>query len=369
MSVANNEQTVRPSGRPSAFVRWLPRVLSILAILILIQVFAPDGGDLSEVLEFLWTWAIPANPVDFVSSVVLLMLAGALSIRKRAAWWVLVIFLVFIIIANGALALTLSFVDPRLLSWDLATSSIIPLALLIALLAYRRHYTAKTQPRGLLKGLAVLIIGLVLTLAIVLTIQYLVGGLTMVQARQIIAELFGLRTNTESSWMLSVFGFGAGASIIFAFWTFLASQRNAERIDIDQESAIRQSLADHASDSLGYFSTRRDRSALFAGGCTLTYRVERGVCLVAGDPIGPPEQWARAAREFVAHAESYGWVPAVLAASRQGAQAYSDAGLRILHVGDEAVLHCNAFSLPAMPEVSRAVAKLRGLGYTVRIRH
>lgn len=357
------------TGRPPAFVRWLPRMLSILAVLMLIQVIAPTGGDLSEDLEVLWTWAIPANPVDFVSSVVLLILAGALSIRKRAAWWVLVLFLLFIIFANGALAALLAAFGSRLLTWDLATSSIIPLATLIALFAYRRHYTAKTQPRGLLKAVVVLVVGLVLTIVIVLTVQSFIGGLTMVEARAIIAELFGFRTNTEASWMLSVFGFGAGASIILAFWTMLASQRNAERIDIDQERKIRQSLADYPSDSLGYFSTRRDRSVLFAGDCALTYRVERGVCLVAGDPIGPREQWTAAARDFVVHAESFGWVPAVLAASRQGAQAYSDAGLKILHVGDEAVLSSGDFSLSAMPEVSRAVTRLRGLGYAVRIRH
>ncbi|HCX86068.1 MAG TPA: lysine--tRNA ligase, partial [Micrococcales bacterium] len=193
--------------------------------------------------------------------------------------------------------------------------------------------------------------------------------LTGVQARQIIAELAGLKESTEASWMLSVFGFGTGASIILAFWTGLRSARDAERIDIDQERRIREGLAAHSSDSLGYFGTRRDRSAFFADDCVITYQVHAGVCLVASDPVGPPQQWAAAARSFVAHAESFGWVPAVLAASKQGAQAYHDAGLKVLHVGDEAVLHTKDFTLSALPEVQRAVTKLTGLGYTIRIRH
>lgn len=69
--------------------------------------------------------------------------------------------------------------------------------------------------------------------------------------------------------MLSLFGFGSVTSIILAFWTMLRSQRFAEHIDLDEERAIRQSLADHSNDSLGYFSTRRDRSALFAGDFSL----------------------------------------------------------------------------------------------------
>ncbi|MBR7504096.1 hypothetical protein KCW65_28840, partial [Mycobacterium tuberculosis] len=84
----------------------------------------------------------------------------------------------------------------------------------------------------------VLALGIVITAAIILVVQYFIGGLTGVQARQIIAELAGLKESTEASWMLSVFGFGTGASIILAFWTGLRSARDAERIDIDQERRI-----------------------------------------------------------------------------------------------------------------------------------
>lgn len=344
-------------------------MLTLLAVLLLVQLLVPTGSWADEALNFLWVWLVPAPPVDFVSSVVLVILAGALSIRKRAAWWILLTILLLVLALNGAVALIVVMVKPSLLTWDLATGAIIPTFGLICLIVYRRWYTAKTQPRGLLKAMIVLVVGVVVTIGIVLVVQFFNGGLTTVLTRQIIAELFGFRAYTESSWMLSLFGFGSGASIILAFWTILRSQRHAEHIDIDEERSIRQSLADHAEDSLGYFSTRRDRSALFVGDATLTYRVEQGVCLVAGDPIGPRAQWGAAAKAFVDHAESFGWVPAVLAASKQGARAYLDAGLKVLHVGDEAVLHAADFSLPSMPEVQRAVSKLTGLGYTVRIRH
>ena len=41
-------------------------------------------------------------------------------------------------------------------------------------------------------------------------------------------------------------------------------------------------------DSLGYFATRRDKSVVFApsGRAAITYRVEVGVCLASGDPVG-----------------------------------------------------------------------------------
>ncbi|MEY9258943.1 lysyl-tRNA synthetase class 2 [Brevibacterium epidermidis] len=361
-----------PNSAPAfspAFVRWLPRLLTVLALLMLAYLVVPEGSWADTVFTWLWTWVVPVTPVDFVSSVVLIMLAAALAIRKRAAWWNFLILIVLIIIVIALVALLYAMYDPKLLTWDFVTGSILPVVTLIELLRHRRHYTAKTQPRGFLKAITVLIIGLVLSSVLVLAIQYFMGGLTLVHARQILAELFGLATETESSWMLTLFGFCSGATIIIAFWTLLRSQRQAERIGFDEERTIRRLLSSEASDSLGYFATRRDRSALFTGDCTVTYRVEKGVCLVAGDPIGPHSQWNDAARAFVAHAQTYGWVPAVLAASRQGAQAYHAAGLKVLLVGDEAVLHSRDFSLQALPEVHRSVAKLRAQGYGLRIRH
>lgn len=360
-----------PSGPPAsspAFVRWLPRVLTVLALLMLAYPVVPVGSWAEAVFTWLWTWVVPVTPVDFVSSVVLIMLAAALAIRKRAAWWNCLILIILVILVMALVALLSAIYDPTLLTWDLATGSILPVVALVELLRHRGHYTAKTQPRGFLKSVTVLVIGLILSSVLVLAIQYFMGGLTLVHARQILAELFGLATETESSWMLTLFGFCSGATIIIAFRTLLRSQRRAERIGFDEERTIRRLLSSEPADSLGYFATRRDRSALFTGDCAVTYRVEKGVCLVAGDPIGPHTQWGEAARAFVAHAQSYGWVPAVLAASRQGAQAYHAAGLKVLLVGDEAVLHSRDFSLHALPEVHRSVAKLRARGYGLRIR-
>ena len=254
---------------PGVFVRWLPRLLVLIAVLMPLQILIPSDRWVGTGLSFLWAWVVPANPVDFVSSVVLVILAGALSIRKRAAWWVLLLLLVFTLAATGAVAVVLALVKPSLLTWDLATSMIVPALVLICLLVHRRRYTAKTQPWGFFKALAVLVSEVLLTVLVVLAVQFLTGGLSLSQARQIIAELFGFRDCTDSSWMLSLFGFGSVTSIILAFWTMLRSQRFAEHIDLDEERAIRQSLADHSNDSLGYFSTRRDRSALFAGDFSL----------------------------------------------------------------------------------------------------
>ena len=74
------------------------------------------------------------------------------------------------------------------------------------------------------------------------------------------------------------------------------SQRAENALTGEDESAIRGLLELYGkNDSLGYFATRRDKSVVFApnGRAAITYRVEVGVCLASGDPVGDPEGLAR----------------------------------------------------------------------------
>ncbi len=97
-------------------------------------------------------------------------------------------------------------------------------------------------------------------------------------------------------------------------------------------------------DSLGYFATRRDKEVIFSpsGKAAVTYRVVFGVTLASGDPIGDPEAWAPAIEAWLREAREYAWTPAVMGASEEGATAYARAGLRVIELGDEAILHVGA---------------------------
>ena len=78
------------------------------------------------------------------------------------------------------------------------------------------------------------------------------------------------------------------------------------------------------NDSLGYFATRRDKSVVFApsGRAAITYRVEVGVCLASGDPVGDPKAWPQAIAAWMSLCESYGWAPGVMGASSAAAKAF-----------------------------------------------
>jgi lysyl-tRNA synthetase class 2 len=99
----------------------------------------------------------------------------------------------------------------------------------------------------------------------------------------------------------------------------------------------------------------------------VTYRVVGTVSLAAGDPLGDPEAWPGAIAAWLAEARSFGWVPAVLAASERGAEAFHRAGLDALELGDEAILHVSDFSLQgrSMRGVRQAVSRCVRAGLTV----
>ena len=166
--------------------------------------------------------------------------------------------------------------------------------------------------------------------------------------------------------------FGAVALMVAAVVLF-QSQRAENALTGEDESAIRGLLELYGkNDSLGYFATRRDKSVVFApnGRAAITYRVEVGVCLASGDPIGDPRAWPAAIDAWLTLCQSYGWAPGVMGASSAGAQAFREAGLNALELGDEAILYPDSFKLsgPDMKPVRQAVTRARRAGLTVRIR-
>src|SRR6201997_1607577 len=171
----------------------------------------------------------------------------------------------------------------------------------------------------------------------------------------------------------AIFGLFGALALIAAAIVLFQSQRADNALTGEDESAIRGLLELYGTnDSLGYFATRRDKSVVFAqsGRAAITYRVEIGVCLASGDPVGDPRAWPQAIDAWLGLCQTYGWAPGVMGASSQGAQAYREAGLNALELGDEAILVTADFKLsgPDMRGVRQAVTRARRAGLTVRIR-
>jgi lysyl-tRNA synthetase class 2 len=142
----------------------------------------------------------------------------------------------------------------------------------------------------------------------------------------------------------------------------------------EDESRLRDLLAKQGHrDSLGYFALRREKRVVWSptGKAAITGRVVHGVFLVSGDPIGDPEAWPGAIQEYLKQIDEYGWVPAVIGCSEQGATIFHrEADLSAIELGDEAIICVKDFSLDGRPMrgVRQACTRVQRAGFDVQIR-
>ena len=103
-------------------------------------------------------------------------------------------------------------------------------------------------------------------------------------------------------------------------------------------------LSEFGGSSYGHFQTAPDKSFFFSasGQSFVAYRVAYHVALALGDPVGPAEDTGGAAGAFVAYARKNGWTAAFLMPDRVAL--YRELGLRVLKIGEEAVVDLERFA-------------------------
>jgi len=181
-----------------------------------------------------------------------------------------------------------------------------------------------------------------------------------------------IRFGDELSWVpigAGLLGLLSLLAIAYVVFRPLAAPRSLP------DPALRRAAADlvrrHGFDTLSFFKLRRDAHYLFSPdrSAFVGYRVENGVLLVSGDPVGPDEALPGLARELCRFAEQHGLELGVLGASERLLGLWRKAGLRTLYIGDEAIVETAAFSLEgrAIRKVRQSVSRLEAAGYEVTL--
>ncbi|MFD9380323.1 bifunctional lysylphosphatidylglycerol synthetase/lysine--tRNA ligase LysX [Streptomyces sp. NPDC059999] len=328
---------------------------------------------LRHVVRFLDEYVVPVSE-NLAYAVFLFLLAAALGMRKRVAWWIVVTYLALLILVDVLIIADGDY-------WVGGVSMGISVAALVVLIAARQEFYAASRPGALWRALLVLGLGLLAAVLLGWGLVALFPG-TLPQgqwldwaAKQVFGGLFSARQFDGRPprplyFLLGLFG---ALALLNAAATLFRSQRLTAALHGDEESRIRALLGAYGrADSLGYFATRRDKAVVFApsGKAAVTYRVEAGVCLASGDPVGDPAAWTPAINAWLAVAGRYGWQPAVMGASEDGATAYARSGLGALQLGDEAILQVAHFDLDGrdMRVTRQAVNRVRRTGATTVIR-
>ena len=110
--------------------------------------------------------------------------------------------------------------------------------------------------------------------------------------------------------------------------------------DPEVRHAVEELVRRHGHDTLAFFKLRGDQHYLFTddGAAFLGYRVEGGVMLCAGDPVGPTAAMPALLDKAAAFAQVRGLRLGAVAVSAGAAPAFEALGLRRLYLGDEAIV-------------------------------
>jgi lysyl-tRNA synthetase class 2 len=372
-------------ARPASRYSWVPAAagwtVGTIATLSLIASVSPGiRWVIKEPREFVNAYIFNFPDTSFAWAFVLALLAAALAARKRIAWWILVGYMVAATAWNVGGLIT----SPRSVMDDIGEviGLVFHIAAILVLVLARKQFWAKVRRGALVKAAATLVTSMAIgTLIGWALLEFFPGSLAredrFLYALNRVSAFAGADSDSFSGhphvFVNALLGlFGALALMVTAIVLF-QSQRADNALTGEDESAIRGLLELFGkNDSLGYFATRRDKAVVFApnGRAAITYRVEVGVCLASGDPIGDPKAWQHAILAWLELCQTYGWAPGVMGASLTGAEAYRQAGLNALQLGDEAILYPDNFRLsgPDMRAVRQAVTRARRAGATVRIR-
>lgn len=376
---------------PRGFGRKAPQltgaVVGVMAtIALLSSVFPPFRHLIHVPRNYFDSYVMSMPDTSFAWSFVLALLAVALTARKRIAWWIAFIY-VILYLAGNLLLLWRPVADQFNITVteriNIGIGAAVDLATLVFLVVTYRQFYTRVRRGAVLRAAGVLVSGLALGTLVGWGLLWLAPGSLSPNERlpyafnRVVAfaaidqrTFGGHHTYAPVNGLLGLFG---AFALIAAAVVLFRSQRLQSLMTARDERLIRALIARfNGDDSLAYFSTRRDKAVVFSrdARAALTYRVELGVAIVGGDPIGDPASWPDAVTEFLTRCERYGWHPAAIGAGAAGAEALDAAGFGSLNIGDEAILYPRDFSIngPAMKGVRQAVTRTKRAGVTVRIR-
>ena len=355
---------------------WTTRVTRLVALLSVLSVLVPV---LRKRLEPAAWFGLPepatvARTVLVAAAAVgLYLLVTGLRRRKRRAWQL-------------ATALSVLLLLAHLIERRPVLPALVVAVLLVGLLLSRREFVALPDPVGRSAALRVVVqlLGagfLIVTGLLFVRPRLLVGdpsvGQRLAQAALSLVGVSG-PVAFRAGWLDDVTAaigltFGIAALLLGGYFLLRSAEPRPRRSDADT-AALRRLLAEHgAADSLGYFALRADKAVVFSasGKAAVAYRVVAGVALVSGDPLGDREAWPAAMDAYRERCRRYGWVPAALGCSEEGARRWvRQTGMDALALGDEAVVDAATFSLQgrSMRGVRQAVSRVRRSGYETSVR-
>ncbi|MGA5467402.1 phosphatidylglycerol lysyltransferase domain-containing protein [Streptomyces arboris] len=368
------------SRRSAAFAIWYLRVVSFINFLSAVWVTLGQDLRRHNTENYFTPYLLTAG---FSSGVIALFLAVTMRRRKRAAWIVNMV-LGGLVLAAFVLAFFFGEIRQHAQNW---VSLALTAAFVVALVLGRREFYAKGDRSNPKLASLVAVVGLLVTSLIATALvsvtntapdddrstfldRWRYGALRLISVAADDSRFPGI---TTPGWVNVVINILSTLLLIAVVYAAFRSRRAVDPLSPEDEAKLRALLDKHGDrDSLGYFSLRREKSAVWSptGKAAVVYRVVGGVSLASGDPIGDPEAWPGGIEPWLAEAREHGWIPAVMGASEEAGTVYARHGMDALELGDEAIVETADFTLDgrAMRGVRQAYNRVKRARYEVTIR-
>lgn len=331
-----------PVARPARPVWPLAAGTLLVAVLVAVPALSHPPHWLGR-LSLLVTGGPLAPAHGMALGLALALVARGVLLRRRAAWYGLVL-----LVLLGLLAV-LTGADPP---WRLPLLA----AVLGALWLERDRFPVRPHPervRAALKTGAVLVVAAVGG-------SLVFGGVSVRSVGQVAGGLGATGAPMNgASWLPDVLGLAGAAGLLLLVVTLLAPDPAPPPGDEAERRRVAGLVAHPGSDTLAPFALRRDKAYVFSadGRAAIGYRVLFGIAVAGGDPVGDPASRGAAVRSFLALCRTTGWRPAVLGAGDDLLPAWGR--VRTIGFGDEVVIRPGEFTLSGrqMRNVRQAVKR------------
>ena len=356
----------------------IPKILGNLMFLVGIfnvfaNIFRPFRGAANRIDSYTLVYVnSTAFSTSLISGLLLILISRGIIRRKKRAWNLAVI-LLSLGISVEAFRFHIHF-----------EHVVVNFIALILLILYRNEFYAKSDPTSKRHPIVSLLISFATFFSIgtlLLLFRHhsaLIGSPTFGEIlTTVLNGMVGIAgpvkfasdrvTDTVFTTLL-IFGI---ATVTIPIVLFFRKITPVNQISLEDAVKIKEVvLKNQQSDSLSYFSTRLDKSVIWSDSGTAgqSYRVERGVLLVSGDPFGHFSLWSEVMDKLIHLADEYAWTLSVIGCSERAGELWiKKTGMTALHIGDEAIIETSSFSIegPYMKNVREMINKTKRLGYQV----
>lgn len=236
---------------------------------------------------------------------------------------------------------------------------VLSLALVVALVLTASYFTARSDPVRSNEGLLWLVLGELGVFVYGATGLFLLDNDFVEQngagrsASQALRLLFLLPVNSidtvnrHGRWFVESVRVLAILVLLVAIWHLLQPVIVRSTTSRSEHAVARRILDEHATTGLAYFHLLGDKQLFVARDerSLLSYRVVGGTAVVLGEPIGAADSCVLLAREFDEFCDLHGWRFAYHQVSPRGARLLEAIGLKVLKIGEEAVVDVETFSV------------------------